>query len=164
MEREKKEEKSPQKPEASADEKMEEKPASEKEDTGTKNTTENDESKDEKERCGRLVGLYGTIKTCELAIDRQVNLPKGFAYIEFETRKDAEKVRGPFRKTVSCYHPVPVGNREVFSPLQESPDRLAKAHMSGGQLDGNTIACAFILVRPGHTSHLSSPSHGTHGA
>ena len=34
---------------------------------------------------------YGPIKSVDLAIDRQVNLPKGFAHIEFEARDDAEK-------------------------------------------------------------------------
>ena len=55
-----------------------------------------------------IFGTFGALKSVELAIDRVVNLPRGFAYVEFENRADAEK---------------------------------AKAHMHGGQLDGNVLRC-----------------------
>ncbi|PNH08985.1 Arginine/serine-rich protein 45 [Tetrabaena socialis] len=38
-----------------------------------------------------IFGCYGTLKSIDLAIDRAVNLPRGFAHIEFEAREDAEK-------------------------------------------------------------------------
>ncbi len=40
-----------------------------------------------------IFGTFGTVKSVELAIDRVVNLPRGFAYVEFEERADAEKAR-----------------------------------------------------------------------
>lgn len=40
-----------------------------------------------------IFGLYGAIKAVELPIDRAVSLPKGFAYVEYESRADAEKAR-----------------------------------------------------------------------
>eukprot|EP00238_Polyblepharides_amylifera_P011856 CAMPEP_0196587632 /NCGR_PEP_ID=MMETSP1081-20130531/58109_1 /TAXON_ID=36882 /ORGANISM="Pyramimonas amylifera, Strain CCMP720" /LENGTH=384 /DNA_ID=CAMNT_0041909873 /DNA_START=131 /DNA_END=1286 /DNA_ORIENTATION=- len=60
-----------------------------------------------------IFGVYGKVTHAELAVDRHVNLPKGFAYVEFATRVEAEN---------------------------------AKAHMDGGQLDGNIVTCAFILL------------------
>eukprot|EP00899_Mesostigma_viride_P000518 jgi/Mesvir1/10467/Mv14377-RA.1 len=38
-----------------------------------------------------IFGNFGKVVKVELAIDRLVNLPKGFGYIEFETRAEAEK-------------------------------------------------------------------------
>ncbi|KAK3253747.1 hypothetical protein CYMTET_37011 [Cymbomonas tetramitiformis] len=40
-----------------------------------------------------IFGVYGKIKNIDLAMDRVVNLPKGFAYVEYEVRADAEKAR-----------------------------------------------------------------------
>ncbi len=34
---------------------------------------------------------YGTLKAVELVMDRAVNLPKGYAHVEFESPEDAEK-------------------------------------------------------------------------
>lgn len=40
-----------------------------------------------------IFGFYGSIKQVEFPIDRTVNLPKGFAYVEYGKRLDAEKAR-----------------------------------------------------------------------
>ena len=40
-----------------------------------------------------IFGTFGPVKSVELAIDRVVNLPRGFAYVEFEERADAERAR-----------------------------------------------------------------------
>ena len=34
---------------------------------------------------------FGNVKHVEIAIDKTVNLPRGFAYVEYENREDAEK-------------------------------------------------------------------------
>lgn len=34
---------------------------------------------------------FGHVKHVEIAIDKTVNLPRGFAYVEYESREDAEK-------------------------------------------------------------------------
>ena len=36
---------------------------------------------------------YGKIKAVELVMDGRVNLPRGFAYVEYESRAEAEKAR-----------------------------------------------------------------------
>ncbi|KAL2937778.1 Serine/arginine-rich splicing factor SR45 [Bienertia sinuspersici] len=36
---------------------------------------------------------FGDVVNVELAMDRVVNLPKGYAYVEFKTRADAEKAQ-----------------------------------------------------------------------
>jgi len=33
------------------------------------------------------------VQSCELAMDRVVSLPRGFAYVEYETRADAERAK-----------------------------------------------------------------------
>ena len=38
-----------------------------------------------------IFGTYGAVSSVELAMDRAVNLPRGFAHVEFEQRDDAEK-------------------------------------------------------------------------
>ena len=38
-------------------------------------------------------GLYGEVVAVELAMDKQVNLPKGFGYVEYRTRAEAEKAQ-----------------------------------------------------------------------
>ncbi|KAL6196755.1 hypothetical protein ACLB2K_032369 [Fragaria x ananassa] len=38
-----------------------------------------------------IFGNYGEVVNVELAMDRSVNLPKGFGYVEFKMRADAEK-------------------------------------------------------------------------
>eukprot|EP00656_Telonema_subtile_P023040 TRINITY_DN24349_c0_g2_i1.p1 TRINITY_DN24349_c0_g2~~TRINITY_DN24349_c0_g2_i1.p1 ORF type:complete len:215 (-),score=40.89 TRINITY_DN24349_c0_g2_i1:54-698(-) len=38
-----------------------------------------------------IFGHYGTIKRVELAMDRRLNLPRGFAYVDFASRAEAEK-------------------------------------------------------------------------
>ena len=37
-----------------------------------------------------IFSTYGKVKSAELAMDRTVNLPRGFAYVEFENRQEAE--------------------------------------------------------------------------
>ncbi|KAI7839110.1 hypothetical protein COHA_007115 [Chlorella ohadii] len=41
-----------------------------------------------------IFGTFGKLRSVELAIDKVVNLPRGFAYVEFETRAAADKARG----------------------------------------------------------------------
>ncbi|CAI5485112.1 unnamed protein product [Closterium sp. Yama58-4] len=40
-----------------------------------------------------IFGLYGELSKVEIAMDRVVNLPKGYGYVEFKKRADAEKAR-----------------------------------------------------------------------
>ena len=37
--------------------------------------------------------VRGCVQSAELAIDRAVDLPRGFGYVEYETRADAEKAK-----------------------------------------------------------------------
>ncbi len=37
-----------------------------------------------------IFGTYGEIRVVELAIDRAVNLPRGYAHVEYVNRADAE--------------------------------------------------------------------------
>ena len=64
------------------------------------------------EHIHEIFSTFGKVKSADLAMDRTVNLPRGFAYVEFEDRAEAEQ---------------------------------AKAHMDGGQIDGNTIRSAVVL-------------------
>ena len=36
---------------------------------------------------------FGTVKTVELALDKMVMLPRGFAYVEFETKEEAANAK-----------------------------------------------------------------------
>lgn len=38
-----------------------------------------------------IFGHYGELKSVDLAIDKAVNLPKGFAHVEYVKHDDAEK-------------------------------------------------------------------------
>lgn len=38
-----------------------------------------------------IFGCYGTLKSVELAVDRNVNLPRGYAHVDFETHEEAER-------------------------------------------------------------------------
>merc|ERR1712054_78562 len=38
-----------------------------------------------------IFGLYGKVKEVTLAVDKNVGLPKGYAYVEFSTEREAEK-------------------------------------------------------------------------
>lgn len=40
-----------------------------------------------------VFGSFGPLKSVELAIDRAVNLPRGFAYVDFEAREDAVRAQ-----------------------------------------------------------------------
>ncbi len=40
-----------------------------------------------------MTGNCGGVQSCELAMDRVVGLPRGFAYVEYETRADAERAK-----------------------------------------------------------------------
>ncbi|KAL8425433.1 hypothetical protein Efla_003661 [Eimeria flavescens] len=37
-----------------------------------------------------VFGLYGVIRSCEIAIDRKADIPKGYAYVEFDSQREAE--------------------------------------------------------------------------
>lgn len=65
------------------------------------------------EHIHEVFSTYGTVKHVELAMDKAVNLPRGFAYVEFSKRSEAEE---------------------------------AQKLMDGGQLDGNQLSVAFVLV------------------
>ncbi|CAM9680922.1 unnamed protein product [Phaeothamnion confervicola] len=60
-----------------------------------------------------IFGEFGALAKVELAVDQTVNLPKGFAFVTFKQREDAEK---------------------------------AQLYLDGGQLDGNFLKVAFVLV------------------
>ncbi|KAL6766810.1 SRS3 [Auxenochlorella protothecoides x Auxenochlorella symbiontica] len=40
-----------------------------------------------------IFGTFGELKEVEVAVDRAVNLPRGFAYVEYKSHEDAEKAR-----------------------------------------------------------------------
>jgi RNA recognition motif-containing protein len=40
-----------------------------------------------------IFSLYGTLVSCTLAMDAKVQLPKGFAVVEFATGEEAEKAK-----------------------------------------------------------------------
>lgn len=40
-----------------------------------------------------IFGTFGPLKSVELAWDKNVDLPRGFGYVEFEKHEDAEKAR-----------------------------------------------------------------------
>ena len=40
-----------------------------------------------------IFGNFGAVKAVELAIDKIVMLPRGFAYVEFETYEEASKAK-----------------------------------------------------------------------
>eukprot|EP00210_Caulerpa_lentillifera_P003330 g3178.t1 len=81
---------------------------SKKERTSTQHTTDETTKKDDNQTstqlyCGHLTrnvnedhlkaifSVYGPLKRVEMAMDKFVQLPKGYAYIEFEHQQDAEK-------------------------------------------------------------------------
>merc|ERR1711959_14182 len=43
------------------------------------------------EHLQEIFGLYGKVKETTLAVDKNVGLPKGYAYVEFSSEHDAEK-------------------------------------------------------------------------
>ena len=43
------------------------------------------------EHIKEIFGHYGALKSVDLAMDKTVNLPKGFAHVEFEKHEEAEK-------------------------------------------------------------------------
>lgn len=45
------------------------------------------------EHIQEIFGIYGTVKHVELAMDKAVNLPRGFAYVEFSKRSEAEEAQ-----------------------------------------------------------------------
>ena len=49
----------------------------------TRNVTE--------EHLNEIFSTYGKLKNVELAIDKQVNLPRGFAHVEYDAHGDAQK-------------------------------------------------------------------------
>ncbi len=40
-----------------------------------------------------IFGIYGSIVSCNLAMDPKVQLPKGFAVVEFATAEEAERAK-----------------------------------------------------------------------
>ncbi len=45
------------------------------------------------EHIHEIFSHFGKLKSVDLAIDKTVNLPRGFAYVVFETRAEAEEAR-----------------------------------------------------------------------
>jgi len=43
-----------------------------------------------------IFGNYGKVKRVELVADRKTNISRGFAYVEFETREEAETAQSHF--------------------------------------------------------------------
>ncbi|CAN0149298.1 unnamed protein product, partial [Ascophyllum nodosum] len=60
-----------------------------------------------------IFGSYGKVTSVDLAVDKRVNLPKGYAFVEFVERAEAEQ---------------------------------AQLYLDGGQLDGEKLKVAFVLV------------------
>lgn len=47
----------------------------------------------QQEHIHEIFSTYGTVKHVELAMDKAVNLPRGFAYVEFSKRSEAEEAQ-----------------------------------------------------------------------
>lgn len=47
----------------------------------------------QQEHIHEIFGTFGTVKHVELAMDKAVNLPRGFAYVEFAKRAEAEEAQ-----------------------------------------------------------------------
>lgn len=45
------------------------------------------------EHLRELFGLYGVIISCTLAVDKLAGIPKGYAYVEFDSVHEAELAR-----------------------------------------------------------------------
>lgn len=45
------------------------------------------------EHVEEIFGVYGTLVSCSLAIDPKVQLPKGYAEVEFATAEEAERAK-----------------------------------------------------------------------
>lgn len=45
------------------------------------------------EHIHEIFSTFGTVKHVELAMDKAVNLPRGFAYVEFSKRSEAEEAQ-----------------------------------------------------------------------
>lgn len=45
------------------------------------------------EHVREIFGVYGELISCNLAMDERVQLPKGYAVVEYATREEAEKAR-----------------------------------------------------------------------
>lgn len=45
------------------------------------------------EHIQEIFSTFGTVKHVELAMDKAVNLPRGFAYVEFSKRSEAEEAQ-----------------------------------------------------------------------
>ncbi len=43
------------------------------------------------EHLREIFGIYGAVLSVEVQMDRQVNLPKGWANVEYETAEDADR-------------------------------------------------------------------------
>lgn len=46
-----------------------------------------------KEHVHEIFSFYGSVRSVDVAIDKQVNLPRGFAYVEFNNTDDADNAR-----------------------------------------------------------------------
>ena len=47
----------------------------------------------QQEHIQEIFSTFGTVKHVELAMDKAVNLPRGFAYVEFAKRSEAEEAQ-----------------------------------------------------------------------
>lgn len=47
----------------------------------------------QQEHIHEIFSTYGTVKHVELAMDKAVNLPRGFAYVELSKRSEAEEAQ-----------------------------------------------------------------------
>lgn len=47
----------------------------------------------QQEHIHEIFSTFGTVKHVELAMDKAVNLPRGFAYVEFSKRSEAEEAQ-----------------------------------------------------------------------
>ncbi|PRW20539.1 serine arginine-rich splicing factor SR45-like [Chlorella sorokiniana] len=81
-----------------------------------------------------IFGTFGKLRSVELAIDKVVNLPRGFAYVEYESRAAAEKARDhmdggqvSFAAAPQPLPPLPAPRRPAAPQVAIPPPPLAAA-------------------------------------
>eukprot|EP00803_Ostreobium_quekettii_P000168 evm.model.scf_1883.5 EVM.evm.TU.scf_1883.5 scf_1883:21738-26677(+) len=83
------------------------------------------------EHVHEIFSKFGNVKNVVLAIDKAVNLPRGYAHVEFENREAAHKAMdymdgGQIDGSEICVRLVPVPLRKVPSPVAHPPQSPAR--------------------------------------
>ncbi|OEH80092.1 RNA recognition motif domain-containing protein [Cyclospora cayetanensis] len=73
-----------------------------------------------------VFGLYGVIRSCEIALDKKAGIPKGYAYVEFDSQREAENAvrylhgRGRSRSKPRQAHPEKSTESGVAAVIAEA--------------------------------------------